>query len=287
MGANVGFGAACNAGARATGNELLLFLNPDAVAQPGFREAIELPLLEGRGWDAWQGLVTAGGGELTNSWGGVVHVTGIAWAGGAGRPVAEAPRGPSEITFPSGACLAIRRDAWEALAGFSGEYFLYHEDTDLGLRLWLSGHRVGLEPRARVEHDYEFEKGAHKWYYLERNRLATIVRTYPAPLLVALLPALLATELGLIVVAAFGGWLPQKLRASGSALRSLPRLLAERSAIIGSGPERRISAAQFAELLTPELDSAYLGVAARSSLLGAGLAAYWWLVLRLLALARR
>ena len=275
---NPGFGVACNAGAAAASNPLLLLLNPDAVVQPGFRDAIVLPLAESRGWDAWQGLVTSGDGSEVNTWGGVVHFTGISWAGGADRPIAEAPAAPAEITFPSGACLLIPRAVWEALGGFSPEYFLYHEDTDLGLRLWLAGHRVGLEPRALVEHEYEFDKGKSKWFYLEANRWATILRTYPARLLVALTPALLATELALHLVALVAGWLPQKLRADAAVLRALPRLRRERAAI---QPGARIAARAFAELLTPDLDSGYLGRAAGSAPLRALLRGYWRLALAL------
>ena len=285
QGGNLGFGAACNAGARAAANELLLFLNPDAVVAPGFRDAIELPLLEGRGWAAWQGLVTAEGGSVVNTAGGVVHFTGIAWAGGAGRPVAEAPREPREVAFASGACLAVRREAWERIGGFCEPFFLYHEDTDLSLRLWRAGERVGIEPRAICEHEYEFEKGPHKWRFLERNRWATILRTYPAPLLFALGPALVATNAALYVVALLGGWLPQKLAADLEGLRWTPRLLRERRAIAaraGGRGEPPLDAAGFADLLSADLDSAYLGRAADSRLLRGALRSYWRLARALL-----
>ena len=278
-GANLGFAAASNLGAARARGDLLLLLNPDAVVAPSFRDAIELPLRENRGWEAWQGLVTDEGGTSLNSRGGVVHFTGIAWAGGAGLPRSAAPREPGEVPFASGACLAIRRPVWEELGGFADDYFLYHEDTDLGLRLQLAGHRVGIEPRAVCDHDYEFTKGPHKWRYLERNRLATLVRTYPNRLLALLAPGLLATELALLAVAAAGGWLPEKLRANTEALRRLPRLRRERRRIQAAA---RIDAAAFAALLTPELDSAHLGRAARSPLLHGMLAGYWRLVLRLL-----
>lgn len=272
-GANLGFAAGCNRAAVRAGGELLLLLNPDNVVAPGFRDAIELPLLEGRGWAAWQGLVTDDGGEILNSAGGVVHFTGIAWAGGAGRPRAAAPAAPREVAFPSGACLAIRRGLWHELGGFSAPYFLYHEDTDLGLRLRLAGHACGIEPRALSDHGYEFDKGASKWRHLERNRWATIVRDYPGRLLAVLAPALLATELALMPAAALGGWLPQKLAAYADLARALPRLLRERRAIQSA---RRIDAAAFADAcLSAELDSAYLGAAGRSRLLRALLRAYW------------
>lgn len=279
-GANLGFAAGCNlAAARAT-KDLLLFLNPDNVVAQGFRDAIEMPLLEGRGWAAWQGLVTDDRGRMLNSLGGVVHFTGVAWAGGAGRPRSLAPAEPREVSFPSGACLAIERDAWSELGGFSDSYFLYHEDTDLGLRIQLGGHRAGIEPRAVCDHDYEFAKGSHKWRYLERNRWATIVRTYPARLLLLLTPALIATEVALLAVAVRGGWIREKLRADSEVVRWLPRLLRERRTIQA---ERRIDAAAFARAcLTPDLDSEYLGAAGRSPVLRSLLRLYWRVVLRLL-----
>ncbi len=276
---NPGFAAACNLGASRASGELLLFLNPDNVVESGFREAIELPLTEGRGWAAWQGLVTYECGARINTLGGVVHFTGIAWAGGAGSPRSETPADPVEITFPSGACLAIRRKVWNELGGFSEPYFLYHEDADLGLRLHLAGHSVGIEPRAVSDHDYDFDKGPAKWRYLERNRWATIIRTYPGGLLALVMPALLATELALLLVAAAGGWLPQKLRADADLLGRLPRLLGERRRIQVSA---RIDAAQFASHLVPDLDSAFLGRAAESDLLQRSLSVYWRLVLVLL-----
>lgn len=286
---NLGFGAACNAGAAATTNELLLFLNPDAVVQAGFRDAIELPLREDRGWDAWQALVTEAGGATVNSWGGVVHYTGIAWAGGAGRPRVEAPAAPREVTFASGACLAVRRGRWESLAGFAPGYFLYHEDTDLGLRIRIGGGRVGVEPSAVCEHDYEFEKGAHKWYFLERNRYATIIRTYPGRVLAAVAPALLLSEPVLLAAAAAGGWLPEKLRAYRATARALPRLLRERrrvgeGAAASGGP---IGAGEFADLLSAGLDSEFIGAVSRSALVGAALRLYWRLARAALGLGRR
>ncbi len=277
-GGNLGFAAGCNLGAARARNELLLFLNPDVVVAPGFRDAIELPLTEGRGWGAWQGLVTADGARINTS-GGAVHFTGIAWAGGAGSPREQAPAEPREIPFASGACLAVRREVWEELGGFSEPYFLYHEDTDLGLRLWLAGHRVGLEPRAVCDHDYEFSKGGYKWRYLERNRWATILRAYPPRLLALLWPGLIATELALLAVATLGGWLPQKLRADLEVMRWLPRLRRERAAIQAGA---RIEPATFASLLGSGLDSAYLGRAAGSPLLRRLLGGYWRAVLRLL-----
>ena len=287
-GANLGFAAACNRGADAATGELLCLLNPDAVPQPGWRDAIEAPAVDGRGWAAWQALVTADGGRTINTEGGVLHFTGIGWAGGAGEPYdphgePRATNNEHEPAFLSGACLATATSLYRRLGGMSEPFFLYHEDVDLSLRVRLDGGALGVERRARVDHDYEFDKGAAKWRYLERNRWATLIRTYPGALLLLLMPALAATELALLVVAASGGWLPQKLRAWGETIAALPRLLGERRAIQAA---RTIGAGEFAESLTASLDSAYVGRAARSRLLAAVLGGYWSLVRLLVGVSR-
>jgi GT2 family glycosyltransferase len=291
-GANLGFGSACNRGAAASTGELLLFLNPDARPEPGFREAIERPLAEGRGWAAWQGLVTAEDGRVVNTRGGVVHFTGIAWAGGTGEPAhpspdpaapggeaEEAAGSYSEPGFVSGACLAIPRERFAEVGGFAEDFFLYHEDVELSLRLRLAGGCLGREPAARADHDYEFEKGPGKWRWLERNRWATIIRTYPAPLLLAVAPALVATEAALVVAASAGGWLPQKAAAWGEVVRELPRLFRQRRAIQRT---RTIGAREFAAGLSADLDSTYLGAAGRSRILRSVLRAYRRALLALL-----
>jgi hypothetical protein len=111
---------------------------------------------------------------------------------------------------------------------------------------------------------------------LERNRWATIVRCYPGPLLALLAPALVAAELAVLAAAAAGGWLPQKLGAMADTARALPRLLRERTQVQAGSA---VSAAEFAASLTPELDSAFLGGAARLPGLQPALRVYWRLVL--------
>jgi GT2 family glycosyltransferase len=279
VGENLGFAAASNQGAALASGDLLLLLNPDAVVAPGFRDAIELPLTERRGWAAWQGLVTTEGGRLVNSRGGAVHFTGIAWAGGAGERLENGNPAGTEPGFVSGACLAVPSAVFEDIGGLAEPFFLYHEDVDLSLRLRLTGGRLGVEPRARADHAYEFAKGPEKWRLLERNRWATLIRTYPSALLVLLAPALLATELALAPISLAGGWTGQKLRSWVDVARWLPRLLRERREI---QPGRQVAAGAFARALTPDLDSSYLGAAGRSRLLRGALRSYWSAVLGLL-----
>ncbi|MGE5336066.1 MAG: glycosyltransferase family 2 protein [Nitrososphaerota archaeon] len=278
MGRNSGFAGGINAAAEVARGELLVLLNPDAVPQPGFGEAIRRPWREGRGWAAWQALVADGAGRTINSAGNPVHFTGIVWAGEHGRPLAEAPP-PREVPALSGACLAIPAERWRQAGGFPAEFFMYHEDVDLSARLRLAGGAVGIEPAAVVAHDYEFGANTEKWRLLERNRQAFVLRTYPAPLLLLLAPALLATEFALLAVAAAGGWGTQKLRANAEFLTWLPRLLRERRTIQHN---RKITTTEFASHLTPDLDSALIPPIARSRPARLLLRAYWRIVRLLL-----
>jgi GT2 family glycosyltransferase len=277
-GGNAGFAAACNAGAATAGGDLLVVLNPDAKVLAGWRDEIERPLRDGRGWDAWMALVACEGATLVNTAGNPVHFAGFAWAGGHGKPLPR-PAEPREVPAASGACLALPLARWRDVGGFPPDFFLYHEDIDLSMRLWLYGGAVGLEPRAVVDHDYEFGGRPEKWRWLERNRLAFVIRVYPAPLLALLAPALVLTELALVPVAAAGGWLPQKLASWGDLARWMPRLLEERREVQS---RRALTAGEFAARLTPDLDSEYFGAVGRSRLVRAALRAYWRVVRALL-----
>src|SRR4051812_50132576 len=82
--ANLGFMDGCNRGAERATNELLVLLNPDTVVAPGWAAAMRRPAEDGRGWAAWQALVTMDRGTRINTSGGGGHFTGRAGGGGGG-----------------------------------------------------------------------------------------------------------------------------------------------------------------------------------------------------------
>jgi GT2 family glycosyltransferase len=273
---NDGFGAGCNRGARETDADVLVFLNPDTVAQAGAVDALARRLD-----DPAIGVVQARlrllqrPGEL-NSSGNVLHVSGLAWPGGYGEP-ADALADVRDIAYASGAACAIRADVFRELGGFAEELFLYQEDLDLCWRARLLGYRVVVEPAADVLHDYVLERpDRRKEYYLERNRLVFVFSAFSGRLLALLAPVLVAAELGLAGLALRQGWLGEKARGWAWLVRHRSWLAARRHRIQSS---RRVADRDAARFLTPQLDPRMLalppGIGAVNGLLSA-----WWRVVR-------
>jgi GT2 family glycosyltransferase len=151
-GTNLGFAAGANRGAGAARGDVLVFLNPDARAEPGAVATL---------MDA---LVTTPGAGIAG--GGLVDAAGR-WQPGAarfhpvahllldttpGRLAARARRMPHAVDWVYGTFMAVRRDAFRQLGGFDESYFLYGEDLDLCHRAAAIGLRTIHVPAARGVH---------------------------------------------------------------------------------------------------------------------------------------
>jgi GT2 family glycosyltransferase len=224
---NVGFGRACNQAAALAAGRHLVFLNSDCEPEAGWLDALVRCADDDPGIGAAQAVVLHPDGTV-NTAGNRLHYLGFSWAPNGTSP----PTGPpSEVTVGSGACLLVPAGRFREVGGFWEAMFLYCEDTDICWRLRLAGLRIVVCPGSRVRHDYEFNRNPSKMFHLERNRLLMLAANYELSTLVRLAPALLGTELALLVVAAKGGWLPQKLQAASSAARALPAVRTQRSAV--------------------------------------------------------
>jgi hypothetical protein len=52
----------------------------------------------------------------------------------------------------SGGAAIFRREVFQSLGGFDPDFFLYHEDVDLGWRLWLQGYECTVSTESLVYH---------------------------------------------------------------------------------------------------------------------------------------
>jgi GT2 family glycosyltransferase len=256
-GRNLGFAQAVNLAASQARGEWLLLFNPDATAAP---DCVERLLASGAPSDVAVvgSQVLLPDGQRVNAGDNPVHITGLSWAGRYLEPREEGP--DRDTLVVSGAALMVRRDVFQALRGFPPGFFLYHEEVDLGWRANAAGWRVRYCPAATVRHDYSFAKGGEKWFWLERNRLWTVLTGYEARTLLVLAPLLLVTEVAIIVVALRNGWLVQKLRSYLALARWGPALLRWRRFVQGSRrvSDRALLGRFVGEIHTPVLDGPLL-----------------------------
>jgi GT2 family glycosyltransferase len=273
-GKNLGFAAGCNLGARQSMGDALVFLNPDTVVAPGGLTELVRPLE-----DPTIGIVSArlrllDRPELLNSAGNEVHVTGIAWAGLYGEP-AERVTELRDVAFPTGAAMAIRREVFEELGGFTEKLFMYQEDLILGWRVRLRGLRVVVAPGADVYHEYDFARHASKHYLLERNRLVFVLSSYSPRLLLLLSPVLLSTEAALLALALKEGWARDKLAGWGWLIRNARWLRSHRRE---TQRLRRVRDRELADYLSPTLAPAMIPVPSPVRAINPLVARYWKLV---------
>jgi GT2 family glycosyltransferase len=129
-------------------------------------------------------------------------------------PVAE------EGLFPSGSAALFRRSMLEEIGGFDPAFFLYCEDTDLGLRARWAGWKCLYTPQAVVQHHYSHSAGrasALKAYYVERNRLFVLAKNFPLAMALRAPFVTLARYFWHAVYLAAGKGSAARFRADGNA----------------------------------------------------------------------
>jgi len=184
---NAGYGIAINQGLEASTAPYLASLNDDAAPHAGWLDALVRALEQRPDVGMCASQVRFFGEERLDSAGMLVARDGSSKQRGHGRmpddfPVAE------EALFPSGSAALYRRAMLQEIGGFDDQFFLYCEDTDLGLRARWAGWKCLYVPEAVVEHHYSHSAGrasSVKAYFVERNRLFVVAKNFPARMLLA------------------------------------------------------------------------------------------------------
>ncbi len=199
------------------GFDYLVLLNMDAIAEADCVSR----LVQTAQSDAAIGAVQARimlrpETNKVNSLGNETHFLGFGYCGGYGQDWSGTSLAPvRDIGFPSGAATLYKKETLESLGLFDEEYRMYNEDQDLGWRIWLSGWRCVLASGAVVYHRYEFTGEARKYYWLDRNRILTILKHYELTTLLFIFPAFVFMEFGLLLFAFQKGWLREKMKVYG------------------------------------------------------------------------
>ena len=191
-GTNLGYGSAANRGVAATASPLILVCNPDLEVRPGVLAALARVLDRDPGCAVVGPMIRTSGGERYPS---ARKFPSLIDAGGHAllgifvpgnrftRSYQQADLGdvgPVTVDWLSGACLLVRRSAFEQIGGFDEAYFMYAEDVDLCWRLKTAGWTVSWVPEAEVIHRQGVSTDHHPYRMIlehHRSLLRFAVRT--------------------------------------------------------------------------------------------------------------
>lgn len=248
---NLGFGAAVNLGWRESSAEYLATINDDARADAGWLEAAVAAMDARLDAGMCASNVRLADGR-TDSKGMLVARDGSS---------KQRTVGSGDALLPSGSAAVYRRRMIDEIGGFDESFFLYCEDTDLGLRARWAGWGCVYAEGAKVRHLYSASAGATspvKARQVEQNRLRVAAKNFPWTML-WVVPFAGVVRYGWHLVSrqgaatryvADGGsraalvWLV--VAAHLNLLTTLPRWIAARRRIRRSA---KLSAREFAELM--------------------------------------
>jgi GT2 family glycosyltransferase len=250
---NLGYVGANNVGFAAASGSVLAVVNPDTRMEPGWLrglvDAVSDPAI---GLATSQALLYDEPG-LVNACGNDVHVSGLGFCHGLGRPRDSVRAGP--VAAVSGCGFAIRRDVLDAIGGFDEMFWAYVEDTDLSFRARLAGYQIAYAPASVLFHRYALRMRPAKFFHIERNRRLLLWKNLRVSTLVLLAPALLLGELMMWAFALLRGpaYLREKARADAWLIRERKRW---RRARAGAQALRKVGDRDLLPWLTARLDPA-------------------------------
>ena len=280
-GQNLGFGSAVNRVLEKAAGDYFLFLNNDLeLASDCIGQLVNLLESDQRIGAAIPKILYHPDGKksspnnsmVINSFGVLVNYTGIACP----NLVDQQDRDDLFLTeTASGGIFMFRREVYEQVGGFDEDLFLYHEDHDLSWRIRLGGWKLMVTPKSVCYHHYNFNKGVHKFYRSEKNRLHILLKNMECKTLALIFPALVVVELAQIVHALVHGWLGLKIKSYFEILGQLLRITRKRRLIRSS---RKVSDKEISRLYQGTIAVSGMKNPLMDNILSPLLSAYWKLI---------
>jgi GT2 family glycosyltransferase len=182
---NVGFGAAVNQGILASDAPFIATLNDDAVADPRWLEKLVKAAEARREVGMCASEVRMADTGMLDSAGMLIAIDGSSRQRGHGEPPEKFAESRDALC-PSGSAALYRRTMLDEIGWFDEDFFLYCEDTDLGLRARWAGWECAYVPGAVVDHRYSHSAGRAtplKAYLVERNHFYVAIKNLPWPMI--------------------------------------------------------------------------------------------------------
>lgn len=192
-GANLGFAAGVNLGARHADAEFVLLLNPDTVILNHAVDAVVDFARKNPGCGLYGGRTLKPDGSLEPSscwgeptlWSMAMFALGLTTLAPKNLLLDPESLGnwkrdsAREVGVVTGCFLLAPKKVWDELGGMDERYFMYGEDADLAMRARTAGYRPMLCPDAELIHEVGLcsDTLVHKTLLLYRGK-ASLVRTH-------------------------------------------------------------------------------------------------------------
>lgn len=217
---NLGFGGGNNLGLRyALKNnfDYAVLLNQDTIVDPGWlRELVKVIELNKDFACVQSRLMAYPDKEKINSLGNNLHYLGFGFCAGGYEKWRDYEKDyqetQKEIAYPAGAAMLVKTSVLKEIGLFDKDFFMYHDDLELGWRMRMAGYQIVLAPKSIVYHKYHFSKAIRKYYWMERNRFICLLTHYKWRTYFLILPALIAMEAGMFFFSLLSGWWKEKLK---------------------------------------------------------------------------
>jgi GT2 family glycosyltransferase len=186
---NVGFAAAVNQAVSLSTGGYILLLNPDTIIKENFLEKY-FSFLKNTSDASIVGvkLVDENNKHQPSAWKKIslltIFIEMLFPYNLSIRLVTKSPETPRQVDNVSGACMLVRRDAFEKLNGFDTRFFLYYEEIDFCMRATQKGYKVYYNPDIEVCHFIAKSSSENResfFFNLYYNKLLFIKKHFSYP----------------------------------------------------------------------------------------------------------
>ena len=183
---NRGFSAGNNIGIRYAleqNADIVILLNNDTVVEPDFIDDLILPLYECNGCGATTSKINYynqkninwdAGGSLSKTTAKTVHYN-------FNQKDQDMDQKNRDVSFASGCCICISRQALEKVGYLNENFFLYEEDAEYCFRILKAGYKIVYVPTSVIYHKVSSSTGQGSpmsQYYSVRNKYYFITLYY-------------------------------------------------------------------------------------------------------------
>lgn len=244
-----------NLGAKKASGKYLAYFNNDVAITPGYLENLvkeferdpKLAIAQGKLLNYKNKKNIDSAGETMDIYGNPITI-------GMGEKDKGQFDATEDILSASGSACMIRKDIFNKIGGYDPRYGIGYEDMDLALRARRLGYKVKRFPKSQVYHKRAatdlapFVRIKVKWHF-NKNRIATMIKNYPLPLLIKTIPV---TLLIYILITGYEWIIRRKWRLGWVRLTSLIWIILNLPSILDA--RRKTSTKGLTGISTNELE---------------------------------